>query len=766
MNLLNYYSAYNDYFWQWEEDGEYISIPDNMTIAHRKVVSDLVGALIPNGLPPFGSLLLAILALDGGEASIVAAYDYSMQGDDTIDNGILLSAAAFLRLLSQVPSQYKTGMRRAMLFQAIFENCHNKVSVKGAQKFYDFLAADTFSSKTLVRDMPVPESLLRKDYRTIALLNKRFKTVKDIIDSIALLPAAPEIDEKELKPEDDKESGPKDFIDELAEDSRTFYVGALVRRLWSGLNIPFHTAQPGRQPMGGVSDLSNKGDFDKLLISEYANEDLVFLSRLANNEALFLNREMPPLQNDMRRVLLIDSSLKNWGTPKTIAFATAIALARHPKNKMQCDTHAVGKNYTPVSINDIDGVVDGLAMVDRSLHASEGLEAYFNENKIPSGHEVFFITEASALKQPEMLRVFHENKSINYWILTDSEGNLDIYKKQQRSKKHIQHLQLPIKELWSQRPKQKNTRESREPLSTTTPYIPLLFKTPMKERAMLFLEDDIFLITPDNMLFKMYRRSDQIKQNGWELLNTRLPIGQMFEIGRNKEGDLILLVYNYKDQLISLLNVDTHERVTTTFKHDAYFAPPEIMFFDKHFYFKGKDNEVLRIHMDGRREPSDTVTNKHFEARKRDLNKQAEIFQSRRPIFRNIYEVYINGNDKLVFNIHELTILRNKQLRLEKTERGIMGLRAAKEDNTFSFPDGSIIEVLSAGALILKSSNNGIPLIYVTSAISTSLAMATDDVFAGNAFYNRSLPVIDTDEFYERYVEAFILNIKQNTLSK
>jgi hypothetical protein len=33
---------------------------------------------------------------------------------------------------------------------------------------------------------------------------------------------------------------------------------------------------PGEQPIGGVSDITNKGDLHRMLLSEYANEDEVF----------------------------------------------------------------------------------------------------------------------------------------------------------------------------------------------------------------------------------------------------------------------------------------------------------------------------------------------------------------------------------------------------------------------------------------------------------------------------------------------------------
>src|SRR5690606_25553091 len=102
----------------------------------------------------------------------------------------------------------------------------------------------------------------------------------------------PDLPELQLEPEDPitERGAPRDFISELEAEPDTFHVAALIRRIWSGLAIPFHSSHPSIQPLGGVSDISNRGALDKLLISEYANDDLLFLSRLANGEALYINR--------------------------------------------------------------------------------------------------------------------------------------------------------------------------------------------------------------------------------------------------------------------------------------------------------------------------------------------------------------------------------------------------------------------------------------------------------------------------------------------
>jgi hypothetical protein len=57
-----YFQSYSNYFWQWEELHSVISIPGESTIAYTDYAAEVIKQLAPQGLPPFGSLLLAIVA--------------------------------------------------------------------------------------------------------------------------------------------------------------------------------------------------------------------------------------------------------------------------------------------------------------------------------------------------------------------------------------------------------------------------------------------------------------------------------------------------------------------------------------------------------------------------------------------------------------------------------------------------------------------------------------------------------------------------------
>ena len=196
-----------------------------------------------------------------------------------------------------------------------------------------------------------------------------------------------------------------DLLDELAEDARTAGVARLARRLGVALRIPRHAHGPGDQPLGGVADVTNRGSFDRLLLSELAHDDLTLTARLVNNEALYLRREQPPHPEPRPRVILLDSTLPMWGVPRVFALAAALAWARHtPPGQRPAPASAYtlgGEAAAPVGLNTAAGVVAALECLDVALHCAPALAAAV---AAAPAADLLLITEANQLHEPALLR--------------------------------------------------------------------------------------------------------------------------------------------------------------------------------------------------------------------------------------------------------------------------------------------------------------------------------------------------------------------------
>ena len=590
--MISYYTqSFHDYFWQWEEGSSLLAIPDGNTIAYRAYMADVLEYLAENGLPPFGSILLAVVATNPNSpdslsdiiSKVTSIYIKSVNLN--IENQNFINRAfGFLRILNGLPQEYKEGKKRLQLFQTIFSDCHNRLSKKDSYQILDAFKQGIGSTDNV---QSISMFQAEKDLKPLQLLFYKFESAGDIINRIADIPEIPGIEDLEELPA-------KDLIQELTDNDKTFHVGSLVKSLWSGLNIPLHAKVPSQQPLGGVSDISNKGDFDKLLVTEFANDNLVFMSRLANNEALYINREIPPQSNNQQRIVLMDVSLRSWGTPKTIAHAVLVSLAKHPKTKVQYTAYAVGNSYYPALYNTVDAVIDGLNHVDGCLNSFNGLSAFFKE-KYNDNYEVIFITTHDGVKYPEMQLLLGENRSkINYIIYAESNGKIDIVKQLRNSKKQIQAISLPLDDLWKKTKKQQQQTDSSSfiPLPEADD-CPLFYEVHYSSsKNIITLDDEDYFIGKKNVLKRV------AKDKGWKMIYKDLPAKQsVICIGRNEQYELLMLIASQNIKTITLINIHTGEKIEKFFAK-SHWLKDNTYFIDDAFYMKGQAKKDYKINLD------------------------------------------------------------------------------------------------------------------------------------------------------------------------
>lgn len=595
MEFQRYFQSFTDYFWEWDNQifssdsvFETITIPNGQTIGYEKFVFEILEFLSDNNFPPFGTLLLAITATNhDSQEAIDRIHNWAKSREITksfpVEHSFRLGASiGFLRQLSALPEEYKTGENRLKMFQTIFDGCHNRISSEKAKKILDeYKEHRHHLVRAGVKD-PFNEANFIKDFRTLALLKTRFPTVQSILYAMENLPHE-NLNDK-LKEEILEEKNPSDtasFVDQLIEDNRTFEVGSLIKRLWSGLNIPLHHNHPSEQPLGGVSDLTNKGDFDKLVISEFAYDDDIFMSRIANNEALYIQREVPPQSDKFERILLIDSSLKNWGNPKILSFASAIAIARHPKTDIACRVFILDQDFKEVSLENIHDVINALGKLSGKLDCSDGLESFFLQNKISSkNQEVFLFSSEDSLKLARMQNIISNYfTEIKYVFEMEMEG-IKVYKNQNKGRKMLQHIIMPLDELWKKE-KQNLPRRVRDGELNE---FPILYPVERGYQNIFHYEEDFYIYLNGSLFLFVSNTFDK----GFKKIASNLPFENgEFAIRRNNKGQKLLFCYYNNDlvQNAGIINLETQELRTETVSYNEDEEKKiKVFVFNRQFY--------------------------------------------------------------------------------------------------------------------------------------------------------------------------------------
>jgi hypothetical protein len=158
------------------------------------------------------------------------------------------------------------------------------------------------------------------------------------------------------------------------------------------------------------------------------------------------------------------------------------------------------------------------------------------------------------------------------------------------------------------------------------------------------------------------------------------------------------------------------------------------------------------------------------------INVEAEIFEKNASytdkinsfsyygtsILKSFNSIIINSEDLLQFNIHKLAEGHNGVLFLYQDRSAVAKVTAIRNKNKFVFPDGSEVLLDNRGMLTLVSSNEEIPKIYFAPVLQLSMAMTTDEEFAGNNYFydeSRGLKEIGITDFKEKYLNRFIQQI-------
>jgi hypothetical protein len=726
MDPQRYFQSNEHFFWQWEEDGEVIAIPNAYTIAYKVQLASALEYLKLQGFPPFGSLILVLIAvLETSENPIsLLKSAYMPQNDDS--NVDAENCFKFLECLRSLPKSSKSGEGILEVLRVIFKDCHYGVSAKYTQKLIE-----SFKEKKINLSVaPYDVNQLSKSYRTLALIATKFP------DSNAILKAL----ENRKKVDVELEAviiEPDQLVNELIADSNTSKIGVLVPRLWASLNIPFHSNVPSAQPLGGLADITNKGDYNQLLFSEYANDDVIFMSRLANNEVLYYNREIPPQENNLERIILIDASLKNWGTPKTMALSAALSIQYHPKTHIECATYLFGDKYVKVNLDSVQNITKCHFELWSTLENDKGL-ASFLESEDLKDKELILISNREAIASSNFQTVLNAHlNQFSFLIESEMDGALNVYKISNKRKKFLQHLALPIDRIWAETKQRPNTRLS---FSQDLALIPLKFPNPNGPKLVFRNERKAFKITREKVLLSNdINQLGNVYDKGWTLVKENMLVSSLCAAGVDEEDNDIVAMIDVPNRELYILNCETGVEKTIEFnewRHSTYdifyFREGYFYYIDNHRYWQIDCSGHIMAHNNP---PVNQL--KYYEKVKDDKKQLWKVRGEEYSILKNLTDIYINEDGDLIFNKHALVLNSGQIIKFQtKPVKPRMFDASEEGPGVFEFLDGSKIIVNKIGVFTLVSSDLSIPKIYVPSVIDRNLGVCNDTEYSGNSFYS------------------------------
>lgn len=783
LPIPGYFCSPESYFWQWAEGTAVIEWSDGgPTICYRDDLMAMLKALEPQGLPPLGAVLLILAACKDGQETftisrervfvVVRKLRQSIDMSMYESTGLFRKTEDFLQLVSSLPKEHRTGPGRIMLLQTIFEQapCIPEKEARSMLKMFDSGELDT---AVVSRQCTTIDMHFKADMAAFGPAINTYKTKDQFLQKLRTgLTYLPK--ELSIPPPD---TAPADLLAQLAEDDRTAGVTRLTQRLMAALKIPMHAHGSSDQSFGGVSDITNRGNFDRLLLSELAHDDLSLMARLANNEALYLRREELPAKRNREWVILLDTTIRMWGTPRVFGVAAALACSRNSDAPESVQGYALsGNSFKAVDLMTKEGVISALEQQVPALHCGEALQSFMQELK--TGNTVsFLVTSEESLTDIALVRAIREADNTPAFLITvNRNGQLHFYEYIKGRKRLISHAAFDLEELLFHRPGITATDGLpaalyHKPFPFSYPAVKIRFTA---DAALDTGINGVLCITEDQRL--LYWSSH--KSAAREVVPHMEGGGTFFGHSGDLSNDVHIFVHGPKNA--TLYNISLRSLSFSSITIPAFNRVDAAVFHSDRYFIVRTDRTEVALTVDEgliKELPNVSPVMKAaldapmiLEPYKR--NRIKKHINNGYSILNNINTLSVTAEGHLIIDIWQLAMDDDGRIKLREASSGMRtkDARKCRQENVFyplpnkriafrrlRWDDGSEAIVDTRGFMHLKSADSSIPEISFVLVLEKYTALwAADGRSCGNDYFLDAPPTTNGKDFYKNYIQRFI----------
>jgi hypothetical protein len=798
-SVADYFKPPENYFWRWAENGQIIEWRNGDTICYREELMPVLKHLSTEGLPPLGSILLVLSVCrektdtpaykEGILYGTLRLLDYFEKNKEVLI-GIkdrIPAAIRLMQLVAALPRELRSGSIRTWLLYVVFQNAPGKIEAANARKLIDAFNTGQFD-KHVFGAGSADEVILNfeKDITWLHKALNQFPSEKElelaVRTGIKELPTALEL---EIPKQD-----AANLLEQLEQDVRTAGLAQLTHRLIAALNIPMHARGSSQQLFGGVSDITNRGNYDRLLLSELAHDDMSLLARLANNEALYLRREELPSNREKKRVVLIDTTLKMWGVSRVFAVSVALACTRNNKQKVSIRSYVLsGNTFAETDLASKEGIVKTLEQLDAALHCGRALALFMDQQQSKQDDEVFFITEDDVMHNVVFQSILSSLKrSPDFLITVNRNGQLQFYEFIKGRRKLLSEAKFDLDGLLfnvKKRVKKVNTQVNNSIVLTDLPAFMKKASAPLYYPAskIKFKHDRLFevvtgrllCITLDQRVLYYYNRNAGARE-----LIPFIEQGD-YSFGVNEDADIFILVYNIPGRSPRLYKINPEIDLLEIFNLPALVQGiPNIKFCANKYYIGISDGYFL---LDVNTQ--DVVSIKAEEFQKciprpnlySVMSQVKKIANSGYTVINTVTRVSLNDDGELTVNELHVRVggyrrklefmhaggnkkklggnIRATAVEVNITHEGNHLVRFSR----FLWNDGSEALSDSRGFLHLRSSDTSIPEMTIVLIVGKPTACWTSDrAFCGDIYFTGEGTIGKREpiDFYNKYIQRFI----------
>ena len=772
--VIQYFSAKNIYFWRWGDHGLVLEMYNGNTICYREDLIQILRDLSSNGLPPLGAVLLLLQACKTGEAL------FSSNGElfhDTIlvleKQGLLKEktrekiekAFQFLEYINKLPAELRSGESRKVLLFTIFHGGYHHVKKEEGGVVLDLFSSGAHDPEIFFGPRKLTNVGLNADLYPLCKAADLFPTTEALETAIRTgtgsLPAMANL---EIPDENTK-----DLLEVLSEDAATEGVSRLTKKLIAAMNIPMFTRGSSDQAFGGVSEITNRGSFDRLLLTELAQDDETLMARLANNEALYFRREEPPAKIQEEKVILLDTTLRMWGKPRLFAISTALAFSAIHKSKAHVNSFALnGDGFTETDVTNKKGVIETMTLLDPGQDCMKGLWKATSAVPKQLKREFIFITTEENTESQAFVKTLPQLQFPFTWLATvNRNGKFQLFHMAENRKKLVSEAVLDLDDLLSAGNEKKHVSESHSFHS-----FPLFYpasKLKMTAENTYEVSKGLLTVSVDQRL--LYWSSPL---RGASELLSYVDHGK-YCFGHDKENRLYFLVYS-KEVFKMYLFENQKLIFNSSLERYASLSIKEVLF-SVHSFYISCENSILQL---------DVLNDKTIKGNKEEqLIKWNEIkSQYRTPhllrckktvnngygVINRIYSVNIDEEGYLLLDNRMLCLTETGTLHLQLRKHKKVKYHAHPEHDVqskdgpsnikqscFTFSNGTQVLVDSRGVVSLQSTNPKLVPVTILMVVERTTAACAGNAWHGEPYFIDKKEYTSGRVFYDTYIQPFLI---------
>lgn len=506
LNAIRYLAAPEQAFWRWSDDGGLVEWRDGTTIAFRAEIADVLRPFARTGMPPFGLVVLVLAACRGSWKRDLSQlrqlkefFGLHVSGESAAMMDRVIIA---LDRVYGLPENLRTKVGgKFEITQFLLAGCRDGTSPEECEDVVNILVRGDHDDVITCALPPIRSS--REWGRHLRMLLENLHRVDDERIRLWTETGLEELIRPAPLPEEDLLKvpvSPRRLLDDLAQDPELRGIARVARHLMAIVHLPRPIDEEQELPLGGVSDITNRGAFDRLLLSELAHDNDTLMVRVALNEALYLRRERPPATPPRECGVLVDSGLRMWGVPRVFATAVALSLSLSPERTSRV-FRASGNAAVPIELTNAAGLRSHLSVLNPHVHPGESLAA-FAEALGDVAHDAVLVTGEDVLQDPRFRRALSDSELPALILASVSRcGRIRLIERSLRGEKLLLEATLDIDDLYDvdpapapkpkPRPLVKNPPEAELPAIMRQKTFPLRLSHPKREAA-------TFRVTPPN----------------------------------------------------------------------------------------------------------------------------------------------------------------------------------------------------------------------------------------------------------------------------